>query len=59
MLRLHSNFIFLGFNLHFKKIYWKEAPGKTQDTLGRLYLQANLGTPWIPLEELEELAGER
>ncbi|KAI3376633.1 hypothetical protein L3Q82_017066 [Scortum barcoo] len=35
----------------------EEAPGKTQDTLERLCLSAGLGTPRVPLEELEEVSG--
>uniref|UniRef100_A0A3P9IAX4 C-type lectin domain-containing protein n=1 Tax=Oryzias latipes TaxID=8090 RepID=A0A3P9IAX4_ORYLA len=36
-----------------------EGQGKTQDTLGRLCPLAGLGTPGVPPEELEEVAGER
>jgi len=39
--------------------HWEETPGKTQDTLERLCLSADLGTPRVPPEELEEVAGDR
>lgn len=34
-----------------------ETERKTQDTLQGLWLSAGLGTPWVPLNELEEVTG--
>lgn len=38
--------------------HWKKTPGKTQDTLERLFLPCPGSAFGIPLEELEEVAGE-